>query len=73
MLAEIAAEVNNPSFKGKSKKGVKCSPLFDFISLHHFLSPPLHSIIGIWNNICDRFREIVREVIEYIPREEADL
>ena len=73
MLKEIEAEVKHPNFKGDSKMGVKGSPLFEFIPLHHFLPPLLHILIGIWNNIWDKFREIVSEMIEYIPPAEADL
>ena len=72
-MKEIAAEVNHPNFKGDSKMGVKGSPLFEFIPLHHFLPPLLHILIGIWNDIRDKFREIVSEMIEYIPPAEADL
>ena len=72
-LNKLAAEVNQPHFKGDSKMGVKASPLWSFIPLKNFLPPLLHILIGIWNDIWDKFRELVSEVIEYIPRDEADL
>ena len=72
-LEKTAAEVKHPNFKGDSKLGVKCSPLWKFIPLKNFLPPLLHILIGIWNDIWDKFWEIVSECIEYIPRDEADL
>ena len=37
------------------------------------MPPLLHILIGIWNDIWDKFREFVSEHIEYIAKEEADL
>ena len=65
-LKKTAAEVKHPNFKGDSKLGVKCSPLWKFIPLKKFLPPLLHILIGIWNDIWDKFWEIVSECIEYI-------
>ena len=65
--------MNQPNFKGDSKMGVKALSLWNFIPLKHFLPPLLHLLIGIWNDIWDKFRELVSECIEYIPRDEAKL
>ena len=53
--------------------GVKASLLWSFISLKNFLPPLLHILIAIWNDIWDKFHELVSECIEYIARDEADL
>ena len=60
-MIKLAAEVNKPNFKGDSKMGVKASPLWSFILLKNFLPSLLHILIDIWNDICDEFRELVRE------------
>ena len=65
--------MNQPNFKGDSKLGVKTSTLSSFIPLKHFLPPLLRLLIGIWNDIWDKFRELVSEYIEYIPCDEGDL
>ena len=72
-LKKLADEVNQPNFKGDSKMGVKASPLWSFIPLRNFLPPLLHILIGIWNDIWDKFRELVSECIECIARDEANL
>ena len=46
-LNKLAAKVNQPNFKGDSKKGVKASPLWSFILLNNFLPPLLYILIGI--------------------------
>ena len=45
----------------------------EFIPLKNFLPPLLHILIGIWNDIWDKFRELVSECIGYIACDEADL
>ena len=72
-MEDIAAEVASESFKGQAKEGIKELPWWTFIPLHHFLPPLLHLMMGIWNDIWDRFRDNVSEKIEYISKGEADL
>ncbi len=73
MLEEIAKKVKDPAFKGQSYHGVKEAPWWTFIPLTHFLPPLLHLLMGIWNDIWDRFRMLVSEYIDYIDKDEADL
>ncbi|KAL7524102.1 hypothetical protein ACHAXR_002598, partial [Thalassiosira sp. AJA248-18] len=72
-LQAMAKEVAHPSFKEQSKNGVKVAPWWWFIPLRNFLPPILHLLIGIWNDIWDKFREFISEHIEYISKDEADL
>ena len=72
-MIHLGNEVAQPSFKGDNKRGIKEVPCWTFVPLHHFPPPLLHILIGIWNDIWDKFREIVSELIEYTAQEEADL
>lgn len=55
----------------KPTKGMKDQPWFDFIPLDHFVVPLLHCLIGIGNDLFKRFRDTIREHIEYLSKEEA--
>ena len=70
-MEELAKEVADDNFK--PKMGIKEVPWWTFIPLNNFLPPLLHMLLGIWNAIWDKFREIVSKDIEYITTEEADL
>ena len=47
-------------------------PLWPVIPVQNFIAPLLYMLIGIWNDIWNRFREIISEEIEYIDPEEAE-
>ena len=46
--------------------------MWTYIPLDHFIVPLLHLLIGLWNDIWDKFWEIVSGHLEYIDTEEAD-
>jgi hypothetical protein len=55
---------------GKPLLGVKQEPWWPFLNFKHLMVPLLHCLIGIDNNLIDRFCDIVNEYVENLSAEE---
>jgi len=70
-LLEVAAQVGaNP--KLKLMMGVKDVLWRSFIPVENFVVPLLHVLIGVFNDLWDKCRWIVSELIDYVSPEEAN-
>lgn len=56
----------------KSYMGVKTRVWWDFIPISHYVVPLLHCLIGVGNDILNKFRRIVADEIECLPEEEVE-
>ena len=68
----VVTDTNN---NHSSRIGVKDTPWWTYVPLDYFIVPLLHILIYLWNDICDKLREIVSNIsghIEYINKEESD-
>jgi hypothetical protein len=61
-LVEIGTKVCTPGEQGgRPTSGVKKPPWWPFIKMEHVMVPLLHCLIGIGNNLLNRFFDIVNE------------
>jgi len=72
-LVEIGTKVGTPEQGGRPISGVKKPPWWPFIKMEHVMVPLLHCLIGIGNNLLDRFCDIVNEYIEKLSPAEIKL
>ncbi|KAL7526841.1 hypothetical protein ACHAXR_001674, partial [Thalassiosira sp. AJA248-18] len=72
-LGKWYREKINAKKKADPKMGMKEEPWFTMIPIGNFIVPLLHCLIGIGDNMLTKFRDIVSEFIEYLPREEVDM
>ena len=49
---------------GKPLLGVKQEPWWPFLNFEHLMVPLLHCLIGIGNNLINRFCDVVNEYME---------
>ena len=56
---EIGTKVCTPKQGGRPLSGVKEPPWWPFIDMGHVMVPLLHCLIGIGNNLLDRFRDLM--------------
>jgi hypothetical protein len=55
---------------GKSLLGVKQEPWWPFLDFKHLMVPLLHCLIGIGNNLINRFCDVVNEYVENLSAAE---
>lgn len=59
--------------KKKALHGVKNVPWWSFLKFEHHMVPLLHCLIGVGNNLLDRFCDVVNEFIEIKSNEEIKI
>lgn len=72
-LVQIGTKVCTPKQGGRPISGVKKPPWWPFIKMEHVMVPLLHCLIGIGNNLLNRFCDIVNEYIEKLSPAEKKL
>ena len=55
---------------GKPLLGVKQEPWWPFLKFEHLMVPLLHCLIGIGNNLINRFCDVVNEYVENLSAAE---
>ena len=59
--------------KGRSINGVKQAPWWPFLKFENHMVPLLHCMIGIGNNLLDRFCDVIKEFFEAMSTEEVNM
>ncbi len=71
-LMHIAKEVIEKQ-NGEPLMGVKQEPWWPFLKFEHQMFPLLHCLIGIGNNLLDKFCDMIRAYFEKLSAEEVKL